>query len=461
MRHCTFGPAIWSGTHWLHGLSIAPLGFPNYFSGAPVVYPPLAAAFDSLGGLPAARCLSLLFMMAATSLLWSVTRRLYDAVAAFYASALFVLIGTAQDLGAFATYDAMAVFCLAAAFWLGVRSVYARHPASATVLIVGCAGMLALADAVKYASGLWNPMVIVGVAAVAWRQRSLWSSLGRSAGISALVGALVLAGIRVGGHPYLTGIDFTTIKRGGGTLADPGITVLWQGITLIWIVLLLALVAVIATWRSGGPSRLLMAALLAATPAAPLNQARIGTYVSLYKHVTFGAWFGAIAAGWVISLVARRASRHRWRIGAAILGLAMAAGYGQGTTYYHYWPDVDPMLSALSKLVTPASGPIAGTFEAHEISYYLGSRVTPEQVQIWPAPLALYHHRYKFVEVDTWEPVSGKWGNSGSLNQELAYQRIANRLKSIRGYRVVISQHWTDAWYYGESRVWEYEGAQR
>jgi hypothetical protein len=456
---------VWAGhmewQHWLHGLNITPLGFPQYFSGAPVIYPPLAAAFDSLGGLAAARCLSLVFMMGASCLLWSTTNRLYSQRAAFYATALFVLIGTAQDLGAFATYDAMAVFCLALASWLGIRGACARRGAAAAALIAGCSGMLALADAVKYASGLWNPVVILAVAAIAWQRRGMARGAAIMAATSILLGVLIAAAIRAGGHDYLTGIDFTTIKRGAGTLSDPGTTVLWEGVTLIWIIVGLSLIAVAMSWHSGWPARLFAAALFAGTMAAPLNQARIETYVSLYKHVAFGAWFGAIVAGWVLSVAVSRAHRHGWRIGAAVLGLAFVAGYGQGTTYYHYWPDVAPMLAEFRTMVTPESGPIAGTFEAHELSYYLGSQVSPEQVAVWPAPDALYHHYYKFVEVDTWVPASGRWGNTGSRNQELSYQRIADRLQSIRGYRVVITQHWTDAWYYGESRVWEYEGASK
>ena len=43
---------LWAGhlewAHWLHGTSIPP--FASYFSGAPVIYPPLGALADSAGG---------------------------------------------------------------------------------------------------------------------------------------------------------------------------------------------------------------------------------------------------------------------------------------------------------------------------------------------------------------------------------------------------------------------------
>ncbi|MGH3301026.1 MAG: hypothetical protein ACRDOK_04920, partial [Streptosporangiaceae bacterium] len=59
-----YGHMEWA--HWLHG---AQLPF-NSLSGAPILYPPLGALADSLGGLAAARLLSLAFMLTATALLY-------------------------------------------------------------------------------------------------------------------------------------------------------------------------------------------------------------------------------------------------------------------------------------------------------------------------------------------------------------------------------------------------------
>ena len=73
--------------HWLHGTPIPP--FPSYFSGAPVLSPVLGAVADSLGGLAAARILSLAFMLGATGLLWAVTSRLYGRTGAYVAAVLW------------------------------------------------------------------------------------------------------------------------------------------------------------------------------------------------------------------------------------------------------------------------------------------------------------------------------------------------------------------------------------
>ncbi|HEX3925252.1 MAG TPA: glycosyltransferase family 39 protein, partial [Streptosporangiaceae bacterium] len=115
---------LWAGhlewANWLHGTPVPP--FAAYFSGAPVIYPPLGALADSIGGLAAARILSLVFMLGATALLWGAADRLYGRRPAFFAAALFAVMGPTLHLGAFATYDAMAVFLVALATWLVVRA---------------------------------------------------------------------------------------------------------------------------------------------------------------------------------------------------------------------------------------------------------------------------------------------------------------------------------------------------
>jgi hypothetical protein len=63
--------------HWLHGVSQQG-DYASYFDGAPVLYPVLGALADAVGGLFAARCLSLLAMLGTTGLLYALTRRLFN-----------------------------------------------------------------------------------------------------------------------------------------------------------------------------------------------------------------------------------------------------------------------------------------------------------------------------------------------------------------------------------------------
>jgi hypothetical protein len=93
---------LWAGhtewSHWLHGAPVP--AFQAYFSGSPVVYPPLGALADTYGGLAAARLLSLGFMLGATSLLYHVTHRIFGSRSAFFSAALFAGLGVTQFLGA-------------------------------------------------------------------------------------------------------------------------------------------------------------------------------------------------------------------------------------------------------------------------------------------------------------------------------------------------------------------------
>src|SRR5580658_2457993 len=108
------GHLEWS--HWLHGTQIP--AYPTWFSGAPVIYPPIGAIADSLGGLTAARLLSLVFMLGVTCFAWGTANRLLaDKRAAFFAAALFAALAPTLHLGSFATYDALALLLLAAATW--------------------------------------------------------------------------------------------------------------------------------------------------------------------------------------------------------------------------------------------------------------------------------------------------------------------------------------------------------
>ena len=79
--------------------------FATYFSGAPVIYPALGALASSIGGLAAARILSLCCMLAATALLYVVAKHLFGGWAAIAGSVVFAAIGPTQFLGAFATFD--------------------------------------------------------------------------------------------------------------------------------------------------------------------------------------------------------------------------------------------------------------------------------------------------------------------------------------------------------------------
>ena len=157
-------------THWLYGTPLP--RFQTFLSGAPVVYPPVGAAADAVGGLAAARLLSLCFMLGATTLLHGVTGRIFGRSSAGFAAALFAGAGATQYLGAFATYDAQALASLALRYLAWDPGHPRPRHARSLFTCSWLAGLiLALADAAKYAATLFDPVVIAMLVCFAWQRR--------------------------------------------------------------------------------------------------------------------------------------------------------------------------------------------------------------------------------------------------------------------------------------------------
>ena len=369
---------------WLHGTPIP--DFPSYFSGAPVIYPPVAALADSIGGLAAARILSLCFMLGVTSLLWAATARLYGRRAALLASALFATLGGTQFLGAFATYDAMALFLLALAAWLGIRSAGCPFRAR-TVLLIAAGVTLAVADAVKYATALFTPVVLIVVALAVWQRRDggVWLSATFTLGCSWLI--LILGAIAAGGRDYWVGIRTSTLDRPPSDVAVA--TILQRAYVWTSLILVLAVLGAVLASRSEVRAKLLPAVLAAAALLAPAAQARLHTTVGLQKHVVFGAWFAAIAAGYAMARLSRVDPGWGW---AAVMALPIAAStlfstMGQADAFYHVWANSAKAVSVLRSVIRTHPGRyLAEDYDVE--AYYLRADVS------WPRWSSTYYFSY-------------------------------------------------------------------
>jgi dolichyl-phosphate-mannose-protein mannosyltransferase len=351
---------LWAGhlewAHWLHGAPVPP--FSAYFSGAPVIYPPIAALADSLGGLAAARLLSLIFMLGATALLWGATTRLFGRRAGFFASALFAVLGPTLHLGAFATFDALSLLLCALATWLVVR---AGDKADATGWMIAAGVVLALANATAYSCAILDP-VIIGVALLTALPTLGGKAAARRAAILLVVLVLLLAaGLLAGGHDYLTGVGKTTLARVPGA-ASPGTVLIdtWAWTGLIAVLAIGALVISLAT-RQPGTRSWLLGILASAALLGPLDQARLHTEASLNKHLGLGAWFAAIAAGYAVDrfIAASPPGRTRQLTGlACVLALAfpLSLGATQSREFSTSWPNAGSFTAIFGSLVAHNSG---------------------------------------------------------------------------------------------------------
>ena len=221
--------------------------YENYFSGAPVIYPVLAAMLDHAGGLVLVRAVSSVFMLIATGLLFATTRRLFGYWPAVVAAGLYAALGITQGLGAYATFDALALMLMAFAAYCAAKS------AGTAKWLVLIPGILLLANATKYASILFDPVIIMLAAltlrAEGWRR--VWHRAAILAGVTFFLLAIATV---LAGTAYFHGILFTTIARKTGTgvlnlnPATPLEIVMfsWHLIGLIMVIAIVAMVVALA-----------------------------------------------------------------------------------------------------------------------------------------------------------------------------------------------------------------------
>ncbi|OON74252.1 glycosyltransferase family 39 protein [Streptomyces tsukubensis] len=337
----------------VHGTPL-PVDFASYFSGHPKLYPVLAAVVDTQFGLTGVRLTSLLFMLAATALLYATTRRLFNTRAALGAAALFAVVQSTMVLGYLATYDAAAVFLLSLALHLVVRT--GRMPVHAVLL---AAPPIALAIGVKYAAGLYAPTLVLLAVLTAYRHRGP-KALIRGAVLGA--GALALLGIGYALSGPLGGISSTTTDRAHGT--DTAWTMLrhsaqWGG--LVFLTALGGSVAYVVKarmvempWVAGStPGRVrraLLGVLLTGTALlATAYQIHIQTEISLYKHVGFGLLFAAPLAGLGMARLVGPHFRHP-QLGIMLFVLTLVFGMVQAQSSYSF-PDSRQTMAYLRTIV--------------------------------------------------------------------------------------------------------------
>lgn len=351
---------LWAGhLEWAHVLHGSPLPqFPAYFSGAPVIYPPLGALADSVGGLAGARILSLVFMLGATTALWATTARLFGRRAAFFAAALFAVLGPTLHLGSFATYDALSLFLVALAAWFVVR---AGQRQDVTGWLIAAGGALALANAVAYSSVLFDVVVLLLALVTGFPKPGGKLAAARPLTVLAVGAVLLTPMLIIGGSRYVHGIKQTTVFRAGGT--DSPLSVLADSWSWTGFIVVAAICAVVISWasREGAARTWLLALLAGAALVVPLDQAIIHTTASLNKHVAAGAWFAAIAAGYAVDKLVAAAPAGNMRAvtcGAFVIALVfpVSLGAGQSHDFATAWPNSSAFVTIMRPLADHTTG---------------------------------------------------------------------------------------------------------
>lgn len=389
-------PLVWSNTaymdealylraghleiaHWLHGSWVPAF----QFSGAPVIYPPLGALADSLGGLTGARMLSLAFMLGATGLLYATAFRIFGLNPAITAAALFATLGVVRFLGAYATFDAMCVCLTAFAAWLVVR---AEGRLSELFLAVA-ALVMAVVDATKFASALWDPVIIAF--AVVTTTRGGWvRSAARGMRLAVYLTVGLAAVFWLGGPPLVAEMMASGLYRSTqGTRVISPPHVLGSAFDFIGIIFLMAVLGTVITFtRRPWRDRLICAIFTVAVVLAPLYQAEIQSLTALQKHVTFGAWFAAIPAGYAFTQLIR-IIESTIRITATTTTVMILSelacviavfipiiGFYQSAALFKYWPDQSRTIRVIAATLRKNPGHCL-LAENEVFSYYLPNEI--------------------------------------------------------------------------------------
>jgi hypothetical protein len=370
---------LWAGhleiANWLHGTSVPQTMLNGNLSGSPLIYPPIGAFADSIGGLTAARTLSLVFMLGATILLYITASQLFGRAAAIAASALWISSEPVIRL-AFATYDPLSVLMTALSAWLILQAGKRAHRVA---FVAAAAISLALANVTAYSGVVIDPVMII-FALLVWL---LYMHPRKAVYFIAflITGWAVLFVLLISASRSWAGIMFTVLNR---SIADYQSSILivndvWKYSGLLMVSATVGAIAAIA----GRERRFayLISLLSCATFVVPVAQAHDATAVSMDKHLAYGLWFGAIAGGYGFSRLIRSVSTKRRSRFLVVLCCAIAItypvvdGWEKAWNVYHSWPNATSFIDAFKPIVERSEGPLfvsaAQGHEDHIAEYYV------------------------------------------------------------------------------------------
>jgi GT2 family glycosyltransferase len=330
---------LWGGRlellHLLHGTPV-PSTFTSVFSGDPLFYPPIGALASSVGGLAAARLLSLIFMLVATSCLYGTTRSLYGERAALIAAVLWVISEPVMRLGAYATYDAMSDMLLAAGLYVAVRSIAARR--TGEWIALGSL-LLALSSVAAYSAIGMVPLVILLSFTAAAPSLGWKKALAHTAWLAA--GTLLVFAVALTFSKSWQGLLFTVILRNSGTgfqHGGYGVQSYWFIIKNVWSYSFLYIA--LGGWAGGygllrltGFRRITVAISGLAVFLVPLEQLHEHTETSLDKHLAYGILIGCMAIGYLLSQM----PMPRISVGTAVVSCALLLAYPATNAWQAAW----------------------------------------------------------------------------------------------------------------------------
>lgn len=338
-----------------------------YFSGAPGLYPVIGALADSIGGVTAARLLSLLFVMGCVLAIYGAGRDLFGRSAGLIGAGAFALNGSVVFISHLATFDALAMLLLAVSVKLtthsATRGIYLLAP------VVGV--VLATMFFTKYGTAVFIPGVAALGAALSW-ERLRWGAARRALLMIASAGACIFFVITFWAPDLMGGIVSTTASR---QPISPASTETLVVDIVTWAGPWLALAALGAAVMFRRPAVAVLLLLLSVATA--VQHIRIGEETSLSKHLAFGLVFAAPLIG---ALGAWFLSKSLW-IGVPFLSVVAVSLGSLGLTHSHTflttWVDDRAMIAQLREDIPRVPGKAVLGEEPSAQRYELRDELAP------------------------------------------------------------------------------------
>jgi hypothetical protein len=337
--------------HWFHGFFINE--YPgSYFSGAPDLYPPLAAVGDYFGGIEGARAVSLIFVIMAMVGVYGMGKELFGRVHGLVGALTFSLAGSVIFLSHLATYDAMMMGLVAMSGWFAVWAAKRDAVLWTPALWV----LLSLAFFAKYAGAAYIPVVAMLAGAVAW-PRFRWAAVRQALVILIGTPAVIYAVLAIDGRSLIGGIEKTTITREILTYAS---TASMVDLVKDWIGpwLLVGAVGFVYTLLRHRDRWMVPLVLAFGSVIGVADQIHMHERTSFEKHVAFGLMFTCPLIGSLFGDLITAKWRTLRPIGVALVGVMcvsylLPSGRTHSMRFLTSWvqdyPLVDPLQQAIDR----------------------------------------------------------------------------------------------------------------
>jgi hypothetical protein len=372
-QHILNGEQEWRNL--MHGTPL-----PTYTeAGARQIYPLIAALANSIGGLTAARILSLCFMLVASLLLYQTGVRLFGRTAALAGVALWAVSEPVLRL-AFATWDPLACLLVITSLWLAVRAGVSRHK---TTLVALAALALAVAGVTSLPFLIYVPVVMVVVLLVWITQMRVLRAICWALGFMLCSAGLVLVLLTVL-HlwsnvellaAYRPALGQSSFGSANGRALVTRMAWTWDG--LIFVAACAAAITGVAFERSRLRWLLLAALALSALPV-PLYQIHISSGIGLDKQMSAGTGMAALAAGWLVARLRPESWRPAaaWLAAGALMLYPAFTGLSNARETFRSWPDTSALTAALTPLKGASRPVLISAADGVITQYYLGGNQT-------------------------------------------------------------------------------------